>query len=151
MAHAVRAYLHHLSRFFNDVCVRINNIYACCGDQLAWRFIPPSQLPNNSLPNFVLTPLDGSGVGEMVGEGKVKTKKSLCLAKQFSLLVLLLQFHSVLDNPRLSDAVARMRQGIAPKVGFRQSMICAVEQECGYMQDRVSVQCSKGSAGLYWR
>ena len=51
----------------------------------------------------------------------------------------MLQFHSVLDNPRLANAVSRMRQGDAPRVGFRQAMACAVEQECGYMQDRVSV------------
>ena len=71
--HTMTPYLHHLSRFFNDVCVRINEIYVCCEVQLAWRLNPPSQLPNNSLPDFVLMPLDGSSVEEMAGEGKVKT------------------------------------------------------------------------------
>ena len=98
--------------------MRINEIYVCCEDRLAWRFSPLSQLPNNSLPDFVLATLDGiSVVEDMVGEGKVKTKNSFIASCQSGFLILvifLLQFHSVLDNPKLANAVARIRQGDAP-------------------------------------
>ena len=117
-AHAVRAYLHHLSSFFNDVCVRINNIYACCGDQLAWRFNPPSQLPNNSLPDFVLMPLDDSDVGEMVGEGKVKTNNHCVLPNSFPYLSCSFSFTqcwTIPDSPMLWQGCDRV---LLRKLGF---------------------------------
>lgn len=62
---------YNVRRFFENACKRINTIYIANNVHMSWRKGTLSQMPNNSVPDFVLMPPAG-GKEVMVGEGKVR-------------------------------------------------------------------------------